>query len=69
MARKVIYAANALYRKFETNIPRNETAQTRSKFLHSCVCERFMFSHNRSASAVHQNRRIIVGVYQSLTDT
>jgi hypothetical protein len=25
------------YRKFETNIPRNETARPRSQFLHSCI--------------------------------
>jgi hypothetical protein len=33
----VPYTANALYRKFETNIPSNENALPRSKFNHSCV--------------------------------
>jgi|LakMenE01Jun11ns_1017448.scaffolds.fasta_scaffold9795495_1 hypothetical protein len=32
------YTANALYRKFETNIPRNETALPHSQFLFSCMC-------------------------------
>jgi len=32
-----------LYRKFETNIPRNETAWPRSQILHACFCERFMY--------------------------
>ncbi len=41
--------ANTLYRKFETNIPRNETARPRSQFLHSCICERFIYSHDQSA--------------------
>ncbi len=35
--------------KFETNIPRNETERTRSEFLHSCICEWFIYSHDRSA--------------------
>jgi hypothetical protein len=48
--------ANALYRKFETDIPRNETARPRSQFLHSCICERFTYSHDRSTNAVQQNR-------------
>ena len=39
----------ALYRKFETNIPRNETARPRSQFLHSYICEQFIYSHDRSA--------------------
>ncbi len=40
---------HALYRKYETNIPRNKTARPRSKFLHSCICERNIYSHDRSA--------------------
>ncbi len=40
---------HALHRKCETNIPRNETARPRSKFLHSCICERNIYSHDRSA--------------------
>ncbi len=45
---KVACSENALYQKFETNIPRNETAQARSEFPHSCICERFIFIFPRS---------------------
>jgi hypothetical protein len=38
-----------LHRKFETNIPRNETVQPHSQCLRSCICERFIYSHNLSA--------------------
>jgi len=41
--------AKTLYRKFETNIPRNETMRLHSKFLHSCICERFIYSQVRPA--------------------
>ncbi len=34
-----ICTAKTLYRKFETNIPSNETARPRSLFLHSCICK------------------------------
>jgi hypothetical protein len=37
------------YRKFETNIPRKGIARPQSQFPHSCVCERFIYSHDRSA--------------------
>ncbi len=37
-----------LQRKFETNVPRNETAQPRSQLLHSCICELFIYSHQQS---------------------
>ncbi len=33
------------YRKFETNVPRKGIARPRSQFPHSCVCERFIYSH------------------------
>ncbi len=29
-------------------VPRNETARLRSQFPHSCVCEQFIYSHDRS---------------------
>jgi hypothetical protein len=51
------YNANALYRKFKTNIPRNETAQPRSQFLYLCICERLLYSHDWSLNAIQQNRR------------
>ncbi len=37
------------YWKFETNNPRKGTARPQFQFPHSCVCERFIYSHNRSA--------------------
>ncbi len=42
---KLIYA---LYWKFETYIPRNETAWPCSKFLHSCILKWFLHSHDQS---------------------
>ena len=63
--------ANELYRKFETNIPRNETARPRFLFLHSCTVP---------VSDLHipviglfillqQKGGPIVGIYKSLSDT
>ncbi len=37
-------------RKFETNIPRKGTVRLQSQFLHSCFCERFIYSSDRSAA-------------------
>jgi hypothetical protein len=39
----------ALYRKSNLCIPRNETAQPRSQFLCSCICEQFIYSQDLSA--------------------
>ncbi len=41
--------AKTQYRKFETNIPRKGVARPQSQFPHSCVCERFIYSHDQSA--------------------
>jgi hypothetical protein len=41
--------AKAQFRKFKTNISRKGTAWPKSQFLHSCFCERFIYSHDRSA--------------------
>ncbi len=41
---------STLCRKFETYIPRNETARLRSQFLHSCICERFIYSQDQSSA-------------------
>jgi hypothetical protein len=41
----VTHTAKTLYRKFEKNIPRNETVRPHSQFLHSCIWEQFIFSH------------------------
>jgi hypothetical protein len=51
------HTANALYQRFETNIPRNETARPRSQFPHSFICKRFIYSHPRSANAIQLNGR------------
>ncbi len=37
---------HALYRKFETYNPRNETVHPRFQFLHSSILERFIYSHD-----------------------
>ncbi len=38
--------AETQYCKFETNIPRKGIARPQSQFPRSCVCERFIYSHN-----------------------
>jgi hypothetical protein len=43
------YTAKTLYRKFETNITRNDTARLRSQFLRLCIFEQFIYSHDGSA--------------------
>jgi hypothetical protein len=42
-------------RKLETNIPKNGIARPHSQFPHSCVCERFIYSHDRSAYSAAVN--------------
>jgi hypothetical protein len=42
------YTAKTKYRNFETNIPRKGISGPQSQFQHSCVCERFIYSHDRS---------------------
>jgi hypothetical protein len=37
------------YRKFETNIPRKGIARRQSQFPHPCVCEQFIYFHDRFA--------------------
>ncbi len=43
------------YWKFETNIPRKGIARPQSQFPHSCVCERFIYSHDGFAFSVAGN--------------
>ncbi len=57
-----------LYRKFDLCIPKNETARPHSQFLHSCICERFMYSPNQSAFLPAKISRPMMGIYKSLTD-
>jgi hypothetical protein len=45
----VLTVHHTLYRKSDLCIPRNETARPRFQFLHSCICERFIHSRDRSA--------------------
>ncbi len=45
----VLYPAKNQYWKFETNIPRKGIVRPQSQIPHSCVCERFIYSHDRSA--------------------
>jgi hypothetical protein len=61
------YTAKTPYQKFETNIPRHETARPRSQFPHSCNYERFIYFHDRSTYFAAGES--IVGIYKSLTDT
>ncbi len=49
------YTAKNQYRKFETYIPRKGIARPQSQFLHSCVCERLVYSHDRSAYSAAGN--------------
>jgi hypothetical protein len=37
-----------LYIKSDLCIPRTETAQPRSQFLYSCICQRFIYFQDRS---------------------
>jgi hypothetical protein len=43
-----IFPASALYRKSNLYIPKKGIARPKSQFLHSCVCERFIYSQDRS---------------------
>jgi hypothetical protein len=43
------YTAKILWRKFEKNIPRWETARPQPQFLHSYICARFIYFHDWSA--------------------
>ncbi len=61
-----LYTAKKVYRKFETNIPRNETARPQSQFLHSCFCE--LFKYFPRLVCLFCCRKIggpIVGIYKS----
>ncbi len=45
----VSHTAKTQYQKFKTYIPRKGIARPKSQFPHSSVCERFIYSHDRSA--------------------
>ncbi len=63
------HTAKNQYRKFETNIPRKGIVRPQSQFPHSCVCQRFIYSHDRSAYSPAGNIGPIMGIYKSFTDT
>ncbi len=63
------YTAKTQYRKFETNIPRKGISRPQSQFPHSCVCERFKYSQDRSAVCCRKLCGQIVEIFKSLTDT
>ncbi len=48
---------SAPQRRPDLCIPRNKTARPRCQFPHSCLCEWFIYSHNRSSYFLQQNRR------------
>jgi hypothetical protein len=50
-----LLTAKNQYRKLETNITRKVIVWPQSKFPHSCVCERFIYFHDRSAYSVAGN--------------
>ncbi len=56
----IIFACTAKtqYRKFETKILRKGTAGLQSQFIHSCFCERFIYSHDWSAYSAAGKSRI-----------
>ena len=58
------YTAKTKYRNFETNIPRKGISGSQSQFLHSCVCEWFIYSHDWSAYSAGGNTvcRPILGI-------
>jgi hypothetical protein len=43
------HTAKTQNRKFETYIPIKVIARPQSQFPHSCVCEKFIYSHDWSA--------------------
>jgi hypothetical protein len=53
--------AKTQYRKFETNIFRKEIVGPQSQFPHSCVCERFIKSHDRSAYSSAGHMKVEIG--------
>jgi hypothetical protein len=63
------YTAKTKYRNFETNISRKGLSGSQSQFPHSCDCERFIYSHDRSPCSAGEICTPILGLYKSLTDT
>ncbi len=53
----ILIVRNTLYQKSDLCISRNETAQPRSQFLHSSICERFIYSWICPPIWLQQNRQ------------
>ena len=49
------YTAKTKYRNFEKNIPRKGISGPQSQFPHSCVCEPFIYFHDRCAYSAGGN--------------
>jgi hypothetical protein len=52
---ETMHTAKTKYRYFETNIPRKVRSGSQSQFPHSYVCERFIYSLDRSAYSAGGN--------------
>ncbi len=66
---RFIYTAKRHYRKFKTNVPRKGIARPQSQFPFSCVCERFIYSHDQSLFCCRKICGPILRIKKSLTDT
>jgi hypothetical protein len=51
----ILCTAKTKYRNFETTIHRKGISGFQSQFPHSCVCERFIYSHDQSAYSAGGN--------------
>jgi hypothetical protein len=66
---------HTLQRQFRLYIPFLGIARLQPQFLHSCVCERFIYSQDRSTYFLQQKRQLhrgntyIIYIYNLLTDT
>jgi hypothetical protein len=49
------HSAKTKYQNLETNIPRKGISGSQSQFPHSCICERFIYSHDWSAYSAGGN--------------
>jgi hypothetical protein len=60
----------ALQRRSDLCTSRKGTARSQFQFPHSCICERFVYSDDRSTYfPASRIGRLIMGIYKSLTDT
>ncbi len=48
----VVAVSSTLLRRSDLCIPRNETARPHSQFPHSCICDRFIYSQDRSTFSI-----------------